>query len=117
MIIEYKVINHDIFITLYYHGIINCRRFFGESGIQCPVLRLSLQVELPPSTPTQRSQLHERQVSIVTLHGKLFLAVTKSPQHGQESYKTTEIGLYELTTESSVNKVRREPEGERGIRR
>lgn len=63
------------------------------------------QVELPPSTPTQRSQLHERQVSIVTLHGKLFLAVTKSPQHGQESYKTTEIGLYELTTESSVNKV------------
>lgn len=63
------------------------------------------QVELPPAGPNQRSQLLERQVSIITLHGKLFLAITKSPQLGQESYKTTEICLYVLATEQIVNKV------------
>ena len=62
-------------------------------------------MELPPAGPNQRSQLLERQVSIITLHGKLFLAITKSPQLGQESYKTTEICLYVLATEQIVNKV------------
>eukprot|EP00116_Pleurobrachia_bachei_P004111 sb/3464373/ len=50
-------------------------------------------------------QLLERQVSIITLHGRLFLAITKSPRPGEEKFKMTEIGLYTLNNDQPATKV------------
>ena len=55
------------------------------------------QVDLP--------QLLEREISIITLHGKLFLAVTKNPRQGQVCYKNAEICLYVLPNDKPAYRV------------
>lgn len=63
------------------------------------------EVELAQSSGNNKAQLLEREVSILTIHGKLFLAIMKNPRSSGESMRSAEILLYTLLADSPACKV------------